>query len=342
LDVNEFNSKIKTLPIGGCFIFAGEEDYLKRYYLSQLRRRIVTEEFLAPFNHSVYDGREVDFAAIRDAILSPPMMSDGKLIEWKYPSFDKMKESDLEAFEDVLDLLDSHDYATLAFIVEEGEIDLGTPKKEGKFTRRFGKRVNILNFPKSTDASLMSWLKKHFDAEKIEVTAPVLRDLIFRSGHSMSVLNNEVAKLSAYAKANGRTSVGSEDVNMVASSTPESDTFALSDAILARNKSAAFAALLDMKTKRLDPVMIMGMMSKTYSELTAVSALVRDGLDSRAIAAELKMNSYKCDKYVNAAKRQDPAFYSAALEELLRVDYTSKYGGVAGYAAIELFIAKWI
>ena len=150
MNVAEFNTKIKALPIGGCFIFAGEEDYLKRYYLGQLRKRIISEEFLAPFNHSVFDGREVDFAAVRDAVISPPMMSEAKLIEWKYPSFEKMKESDLSAFEEVLTLLEKHDYATLAFIVEEGEIDLGTPKRESKFTKRFGKRVNILDFPKST------------------------------------------------------------------------------------------------------------------------------------------------------------------------------------------------
>lgn len=342
MTVNEFNAKLKAPSVGGCFIFAGEEDYLKRYYLQELGRRIVTEEFLAPFNHAVFDGREVDFAAVRDAIMSPPMMSEEKLIEWKYPSFEKMKESDLAAFEDTLALLEEHPYATLAFIVEEGEIDLGTPKRESKFTKRFAKRVNILDFPKQTDASLLSWLKKHFDKEEVGVNAEVLKELIFRSGHSMTVLNNEVIKLSAYAKANGKGEITVEDVARVASSTPESDTFALSNAILSRNKKAAFSALAEMKIRRLDPIMIMGMMSKTYSELSVVDALLRDGMDARAIANELKMHTHKCNMYVSAAKGQRQGYFASAAEELLRVDYSSKFGGISGYTAIELFISKWL
>ena len=342
MDKNEFIAKLKTLPIGGCFIFSGEEDYLKRYYLGELRRAIITEEFLAPFNHTVGDGKDIDFAALRDAIMSPPMMSDAKLIEWRYPSFEKMKESDLALFEETLDLLEKQEYATLAFIVEDGEIDLGTPKKESRFMKCFGKRVNILDCQKPTDASLLSWLKKHFDKESISVDAGTLKDLIFKSGHSMTVLKGEVDKLSAYAKANGKNTITKEDVFEVASSTPESDTFALSNAIMSRNKSAAFIALLDMKTRRIDPMMILGSMSRTYSDLTAVSALVRDGVEAKTIATELKMTPGKCNMYISAARRQDPSFYRNALEELLRVDYSSKFGGISGYAAIELFVTKWL
>ena len=47
---------------------------------------------------------------------------------------------------------------------------------------------------------MQSWLKKHFDAEGITVDADTLHALIFRSGHSMSILSSEVKKLAAYAK----------------------------------------------------------------------------------------------------------------------------------------------
>ena len=117
MDINELKARIKSSRLDGCYLFAGEEDYLKRYYLSSLREAIVGDATLAAFNHSVFEGAEIDFAAITDAVKSPPVFAEYKLIEWRCPSFTKMKESDLKLLEQTLDLLEEHTYATLAFFV---------------------------------------------------------------------------------------------------------------------------------------------------------------------------------------------------------------------------------
>lgn len=342
MELNEFKSRLKDGRLCGCYIFAGEEDYLKRYYLGQLREKTVSDPTLAAFNHAVYDGAEVNFAVITDDITAPPMMSDTKLIEWKYPSFEKMKESDLAAFERVLKLLEDYSYVTLAFLVADGELDIGTQKRPGKFVKRFGDRVNILSFDKSTDAQLLSWLKKHFDAEGIAVSADTLRDMLFRCGHNMTVLNEEVGKLCMYAKANGRSEIDSSDVTLITSSTPECDTFALSNALLDRNKRAALFALEEMKSRRLDPLLITGMMARTYSDLVTVCMMLGDGMGISDIQAATKMNQYKLKHYVGAARKFSSGTAGRILEELTRVDADAKYGGISGYTAIELFISKCV
>jgi DNA polymerase III delta subunit len=129
MDLNDFKTKLKSGDLGGCYIFAGEEDYLKRYYLSSLRDAIIEDDTLAAFNHALYEGADIDFPSVRDAIKAPPLFAERKLIEWRYPSFEKMKESDLRLFEETLELLSDFPYATLAFIVSEGDIDLGAGKK---------------------------------------------------------------------------------------------------------------------------------------------------------------------------------------------------------------------
>ena len=342
MELNDFKARLKSGSLGGCYLFAGEEDYLKNHYLGALRDAAVTDEGLAPFNHLVFDGSAIDFAAVTDAIKAPPFMSDYKLIEWKYASFEKIKESELTLLEEILDLIDENDYAILAFLVADGDIDLGTAKKESKFVKRFGKRVGILNFPKSTDVQLLSWLKKHFDHQGIGVGAETLRALIFRAGHSMSVLAEEVKKLSAYAKANGMSEIGVREVEAVASSTPESDTFALSNAIIDRNKKAALTALDEMKSRRVDPVVITAMMARTYTDIVNVVSMLSDGMGVKDIEVALKMNPYKLRNYVSAAKKHSAQRASAVLGELCRMDAASKFGGISGYTAIELFITKCI
>ena len=342
MELNDFKALLKSGEIIGCYIFSGEEDYLKRYYLSSLREKAVTDESFSTFNHAVYDGPEVDFASILDDIMSPPMFEPFKMIEWKYPSFEKMKESELDALERVVDAVNSTDYAVLAFLVSDGDIDLGTPKKESKFVKRFGQKIRILNFDKSTDAQLLSWLKKHFDAEGISVSADTLKSLIFRAGHSMTVLASEVQKLAMLAKSRGLAAVSEKEIIEVVSSTPECDTFAFSNAILEKNKRAAFIALDEMKSRRVDPIIILGMMAKTYTDIANVAIMLKDGINQNDIQTATKMNPYKLKLYISAAKKYSAEHAKLILTELTRVDTGAKYGGVTGYTAIELFIAKYL
>ena len=156
----------------------------------------------------------------------------------------------------------------------------------------------------------------------------------------MDVLANEVSKLSALALSRGRTAVTPEDVNEVASSTPECDTFALSNAILDRNKQKAYLALEEMKLRRVDPTVIMGMVAKTLDDLTAVAHLLDEGMGTSAINELLKFNEYKLKMYMTAAKKYGSQRLTEIISALAETDASSKYGGVTGYTAIELFISK--
>jgi DNA polymerase III delta subunit len=131
-----------------------------------------------------------------------------------------------------------------------------------------------------------------------------------------------------------------EDVSEVASSTPECDTFALSNAILDRNRQKAYLALEEMKLRRVGPTIIMGMIAKTYDDLTAVAHLMDEGLSVAVINDLLKMNEFKLKMYMNAAKKYGAERLSEIISDLAVADAASKYGGVTGYTAVELFISK--
>ena len=63
MDINEFKSRLKSGNLAGAYAFVGEEDYLKQFYIGELRNAIVTDEAFAPFNHIVFDGEDLDIAA---------------------------------------------------------------------------------------------------------------------------------------------------------------------------------------------------------------------------------------------------------------------------------------
>lgn len=340
MDLQSYKSSLKNGSLSGVYIFAGEEEYLIRYYLAELRNAVAPDDAFSVFNNPTFDGETVDFSAIAEAIKSPPMMSDKKLIEWRHADFSSMREGDFTSLEELIELCREYDYAVVAFTACDEGLDFGTPKKPSAFVKRFDKTLNLLRFEKSTENQLYAWLKRHFDAHGITVDLTTVKALVFRSGRSMDVLANEVEKLSALAKARGRDTVTPDDVSEVASSTPECDTFALSNAILDRSRQKAYFALEDMKLRRVDPTIIMGMIARTLDDLTAVAHLQAEGLGIGDIQSTLGMNEYKLKIYLSAAKRYGVERLSNMLSTLAEADAASKYGGVTGYTAIELFLSK--
>ena len=340
MDIQEFKQRLKSGQLTGVYILGGEEDYLVRYYLSALKKELNIDPAFEVFNYQSFDGEDIDFDAIVEAVKSPPMMSDYKLIEWRHADFTSLKDKELDKLEELCEAVSEYSYSVVAFSAIEEGIDFGTPKKPSSFVKRFDKKLGLLNFEKSTENQLYAWLKKHFDSHGVEVDLRTVEALVFRSGHSMDVLNNEVEKLSALVKARGRSRVTPEDVNEVASSTPECDTFALSGAITDRNKEKAYTALLDMKIKRVDPTVAMGMIARTYDELFSVAMLLEEGRGQEDIATFLKMNPYKVKIYIASARRYKRDHLSRIVTSLARADMNSKFGGINGYAAVELFLSQ--
>ncbi len=340
MDIAQFKSNLKNNNIAGVYLFSGEEDYLVRYYLNALREKVAPDEAFAVFNNPVYDGEDVDFAAIIEAVKAPPMMADYKLIEWRHADLSGMKEAEMDSFEELVDVCAEHPFSIVAFTAGAEGVDLGTQKKPSAFVKRFGDKISILNFDRSTENQLYAWLKRHFDAQGISVNLDTVKALVFRSGRSMDVLATEVDKLCALAHARGKDSVSAEDVNEVASSTPECDTFALSNAIIDRSKHRAYLALEDLKLRRIDATVVMGMIARTFDDLAAIAHLLDEGLGAGEIKDILKMNEYRLKIYIPSAKRYGSKKLSEILRLLAEADAGSKYGGVTGYTAIELFLSR--
>lgn len=340
MDIAEFKAGLKSRSFAGWYIFSGEEDYLKKYYMNELRSCIVTDEAFALFNYVSFDGAEIDFGAVAEAIKSPPMMGDYKLVEWKFAPLDSLKEGEKKALESLFELKEQYPYSVFAIMTTADGFDAGTPKRPSRFASKLSVAFEILNFPKSTDSQLLSWLKKHFDAEGISVDLAALNALLFRSGRAMDVLNNEVLKLCFFAKANGKSSINAQDVEAVASPTVECDAFALSNAVLEKNIERAFLALTDLKQRRVDPQIIISMLERTYSELSSVALLLDEGNGSSAIESILKFHPFKAKLYINAAKKVGAKRLASTLSELCRMDASSKSGGLSGYGAIEMFITQ--
>ncbi len=321
-------------------ILAGEEEYLKRYYLSSIRSRLVPDEGLAPFNHIRFEGNEIDFGRLLDALKTPPVFAEEKLIEWHLCDFDKMKADDLSRLRALCEEKDSYEGITLVFYAEEGKLQFGQyPKRPSTRYTALSEFIDIVWFPPSTDAQLINWILRHFEKEKLLCSRPTAEALLSRVGHSMDMLSGEIEKLSAYCHANGRAELSAADINTVSASTFEADAFGLSNAILSGNATLAYENLRDMKNRRQEPTMIFGSVFRVFCDLYAVALLREEGLPPDAIREKIGMHEYKLKLYLRALTGKSSQSLSEILERCRRLDLSAKLG-VADYSGLERLIAE--
>lgn len=335
---NELRERITGGKTDGVFLFCGEEDYLKRHYLGELRRRIVTDEGMAPFVHFVFDGAEIDTSALLDVVRTPSMFGEEKLIEWHNADMDAMKESALKSFEAFCEAMSEEEGNTIVITVTAEGMDVGTEKRPTKLFTRLGKVLNAVPFYRSTDAALISWIRRHFAAEGLAHTDTLPASMLARVGHDMDTLSNEIEKLAAYVKANGISPVTEKELAFVCIRTVESDAFSLTNALLDGKMEEAYRYLGDMKQRRVDPISILGQVAKLYADLLSVALLADEGMGEKEIAKALGMHEYKAGLYFRSAKRMGVSAVEEKLALCTRIDAALK-SGTASYRGLEQLVA---
>ena len=343
MQINELREQLKSGRAEGVYVFCGEEDFLKRHYLRELRALILTEPAFDAFNRIVLEGERVDFDALSDAVKAPPMMAERKLVEWHLADFSAMREGDLTRFAALCEEVRDDPETVVCFSVDADCLDVGTlPKRPSRLYERLGKTASVVAFMHSDERALVGWLSRHFTHEGVSAAPAVLSLLVSHSGRSMDALAGEVAKLTAYVRAQGRSEVVAADIAAVCATGGESeDAFALSNALLDGRIDLAYDALLDMKRKRTDPAVCMAAIARMVSDLLAVALLSEEGMEAERIATTLGMHKYKASLYIRAARARGVARLSEALRACREADTAAKTGGgMGGYLAVEHLLAR--
>ena len=336
----ELRAALKNGAFGDVFFFCGEEDYLKRYYLSEIRTALQSDETLAVFNHIQLEGETLDLIALEDAVSTPPFMADYKLIEWRLLVPDKMKEEDIAALEDISARVRESGDTCLVFTVQGDDFDVGRlPKKPSALYTRLDKALSLVYFAQSNDGDLVTWIARHLKKDGLVISAAAARAILLRCGHSMTVLSGEVDKLACLALARGRSEVTEEDVVGIVSPCEEFDAFALSNALLENKTETAYRCLRDLRLRRVEPLSVLGSLVRFYSELTLICRLRDEGMASAEIARTLKMHEYPLSLRLRALEGRTAEESVAALDALRRLDAASKESVADVYGGIERMIA---
>ncbi len=341
----ELKRRIKDGDTEGVYIFSGDEEYMKRYYFTELCRTAGDS-----VNITTLRG-EMDFGKLCDELSSVPMQEfslfdDGggtdskkRVIKLDSPDFSKLSEREMAEVYEMLADVGSLSVVVIYF----SNIEPAKGKNNTAIIKKLSENALVCDFARAEqgDASLLRWIKKHFDKEKILANSEDVRYLCECVGTDMCLLSFEIEKLTAYLSHKGRQNLTSEDIDYICIKNTEAITFDVTNAITARNFDAAILALSKLRASKTEPLIIFGAITKTAGDICIVAQLSGEGRSPAEIVQMSGMRDFVVRKYL-AILRDLPRDYAEKFaKRCLAADKKLKRGA-DGYLVLENLLFELI
>ncbi|MCL2082972.1 MAG: DNA polymerase III subunit delta [Oscillospiraceae bacterium] len=330
----KLRKQLKEGSFSQVYVFHGQESFLLNHYLGLLQKALVPDGTEA-FNLHKFDGRCVGYAALKETVMDAPFMSDAKLILISDFDLYKLKDDEKSDWEGLLSDIPPGCY--LVFIYNTLPYK---PDKRTKWTQTIQKHLHTVEFALQDTARLCDWVIRNFAKHDKLIDRTVSEYLIFRCGALMSSLENEIKKISAYAKA---SCVTKNDINAVVVPILEAVAFDMTDAAAAGRIREAAEILQKLQWMKNPPEMILGALSKTMRGVYAACLARRYGKSARDVMEACGYrNIYPAEKLMKAAGGKSLKWCRNALRVCRMADARLKGGSRDREGVIEWVLASLV
>ncbi len=205
-----------------------------------------------------------------------------------------------------------HDYTAAEIVIIEPDLD----RRTRLYSQLKDKtKLQQCDFP--DENTLIGWLVKEADSLGVTLSRDLARYLIDKTGTDQLRLNNELIKLSLYAKTIDRTVI---DVLVEAS--PQSTTFDLLDATFDSDRRKVSRIYAEQRALKIDPQQIIGLLAWQLHLLACLKTAGHN--DVEQIAGDTGISVYAVKKSRPVANRLSLVQLKDAIARLERIDCLAK------------------
>ena len=295
------------LPV---YLLKGNEPYLKLNYANLLAGSVVPAG-LEVFNYHKLDGETVTMNDLVECVEALPAMCERTCVLVHDLDFEKLSDPDREALVDLLS--DAPDTCTLIFWQDT----VGFPQKTKKMKELLAlidEAGAVVDLDARTRQDLVKFVVTECGKSDRVISVYTAEYLIDNVGEDMSNLVTEIEKLCNFAERE----ITQADIDSVCIRSLEATAFQMIDALLDNQFDRVFRSLgilFDMKT---EPMMILGALVSTYSDMYRAKVVAHEGGQQRDLK-KLFPQAYKSDFKLRNAFRRAGRFSMPALRKSLEL-----------------------
>lgn len=330
--LQELKASIRNKNVGRLYFFYGEETFLLTYYLDSVKK-LLLDPLTESFNFHRFTSENFDLAAFLEAVENLPMMAESTMIQVDDIDLFKLPEAEREKI--AAALKDIPEYCTVVFTY------LTVAWKPDKRLKKLWEAVNqnglAVEFAKQDQRELIPWVSRHFAAKKKRISNDLCAYLIDITGGTMTALNGEIEKISAYS---GAEEIRKSDIDAVTEPVLDAVVFQMTDQISEGSYEKAFLSLQHLLKMQQEPLAILGAIGSHFRRLSAAKVLMENGKSAYELQMLCGLPDYPTRKIMDAARRMDKAFCGKASELVLETDYKIKTSFDDSERLLELLVLQ--
>ena len=330
--LQELKASIRNKNVGRLYFFYGEETFLLTYYLDSVKK-LLLDPLTESFNFHRFTSENFDLAAFLEAVENLPMMAESTMIQVDDIDLFKLPEAEREKI--AAALKDIPEYCTVVFTY------LTVAWKPDKRLKKLWEAANqnglAVEFAKQDQRELIPWVSRHFAAKKKRISNDLCAYLIDITGGTMTALNGEIEKISAYS---GAEEIRKSDIDAVTEPVLDAVVFQMTDQISEGSYEKAFLSLQHLLKMQQEPLAILGAIGSHFRRLSVAKVLMENGKSAYELQMLCGLPDYPARKIMDAARRMDKAFCGKASELVLETDYKIKTSFDDSERLLELLVLQ--
>ena len=265
------------------------------------------------------DGQEADFAGLRAALTSLPLLAGKKLVVLRSPSTNKQF---AESFEQLLDEIPD----TTDVILVEPKLD-----KRTAYYKLLKSKTDFREFAALDQNGLARWLVEAARTGGGSLSQADARYLVERVGANQQLLAPELDKLLLYDPQISRGSI-----EALTDAAPQSTIFQLLEAAFGGNTKRMLHLYSEQRALKVEPAQIIAMLAWQLHVLAIIKTA--GGRSAEVIAREAKLNPFVVRKSQAIARQLTLPQLKKLIGDLLSIDVASKRTAIDSDEALQHYL----
>lgn len=330
----QLKAQIKSGEYENAYLIYGEESYLKDFYVNLMRKKIVEPAF-ETFNFHQYEGKDSSLDDILKDAQMLPMMGGYNFVLVRDYQLEKNK-NDINQIEEYLS--DAPDTTVIVFLYNAVSPDVKSASFK-KIISAFDKAGAVVNLEKRSEQDIVKLLVSGAKKRGSSICSSNASYLICVSGNDMTVLLNELDKLSNFA---GGGEITKEIIDNMATKCLQARVYDLSKAVVSGNSDNAYMSLNSLFSMKEDPILMTAVIGGVYVDMYRVKCAKTAGYSFDDVA---KHYNYKGREFALRNASRDCAALTEmqlrqSLDEIIETDVKLKSTATDKKLLVEELIAK--
>lgn len=325
------------------YLLFGEDDFSLREVLEEIKGGLGGEELLA-YNTTVLDGKHLTLNQLMNACSVVPFLASKRLVivTGLLGRFEQQGSgarpgrrpvaSDVGDWQALKGYVTGMPPSTVLALVD------GKIRRDNPLLRSLATQAVVREFPLLRGNRLHDWIGARVKKAGGDISPSAVRLLADLIGGNLWVMSSEIEKLCLYSQ--GRR-IEEGDVMRVVSYSRESNVFAVIDALMRGQTSAAATLLHRLLDEGAAPPYLLFMITRQFRLLVQAKELSSQRLPASQIATRLGLGSdYAVRKILEQSRGYSMERLEAAYRSLLDTDISIKTGRFGSELALDLLVVE--